>query len=222
MAGVPKWKRWLSYLTEVPIESRPSEYSEELYVSLVRGRYQLYTTNAIYSFGDLYSNFREAFQQVDLDQRSIDRVLVLGFGLASIPYMLENTFGKKYHYIGVDIDEEVLDLAHQYVLSDLTSTFELICGDASTFVASCAEQFDLIAVDLFIDNLIPDRFETIEFLDALHQVLAPQGLLLLNRLADTTDARDKTERFYRERFRPRFSNTRHFEVEENWILVGEK
>ena len=211
----------MSYLTEVPLESRPSEYSDTLYLSLVRGRYQLYTTNAIYSFGDLYRNFYETFEKLELAERSIDRVLVLGFGLASIPYMLEKHFDRQYHYLGVDIDEEVLDLAQTYVLGDLDSRFELICGDAASFVASCTEQFDLIAVDVFVDHRIPNRFETSDFLDALYRVLAPQGLLLFNRLADSTTARDQTERFYRERFRPRFYRVQYLEIEQNWVLVGE-
>ena len=156
------------------------------------------------------------------DENAIDRVLVLGFGLASIPYMLEKHFDRHYHYLGVDIDEEVLDLAQLYVLRDIYSTFELICGDAASFVASCTEQFDLIAVDVFVDHRIPNRFETSDFLDALYRVLAPQGLLLFNRLADTAAALDQTERFYRERFRPRFFQVQHLEVEQNWVLVGEK
>ena len=107
----PLWKRFLSYLFEIHIESTSSEYNPHLYVSLQKGRYQLSTANAVYSFEDLYDNFSDAFKEIDLDRLNIQNVLILGFGLGSIPIILEQNFKKKYHYTGVEIDEEVLYLA---------------------------------------------------------------------------------------------------------------
>ena len=52
----PLWKRWLSYLFEIHVESTSSDYNPHLHVSLNNGRYQLSTANAIYSFEDLYDN----------------------------------------------------------------------------------------------------------------------------------------------------------------------
>jgi len=97
---IPKWKRWLSYLMEVHLESSSSEHNEELHVSLSKGRLQLSTANAIYSYADKYENFYKTFEQVELNEK-VDDVLILGFGLGSIPYMLESKFGKKYRYTGV-------------------------------------------------------------------------------------------------------------------------
>ena len=84
----PLWKRLLSYLFELHIESTSSEHNPHLYVSLKNGRYQLSTANAVYSYGDLYDNFSEAFQQLNLESREIKNVLILGFGLAfaSVPF----------------------------------------------------------------------------------------------------------------------------------------
>ena len=91
----PFWKKILSYFFEFHIESAPSEINPHLYVSLNRGRYQLSTANAIYSFEDLYDNFFDAFKKVNLDQYPIKNVLVLGLGLGSIPLMLEKNLKKK-------------------------------------------------------------------------------------------------------------------------------
>ena len=46
----PLWKRLVSYLFEIHVESTSSEFNPHLYVSLYKGRYQLSTANAIYSF----------------------------------------------------------------------------------------------------------------------------------------------------------------------------
>jgi hypothetical protein len=77
----PFWKNLLSYFFEFHIESAPSEVNPHLYVSLSRGRYQLATASAIYSFEDLYDNFFNAFKQINLDENPIKNVLILGLGL---------------------------------------------------------------------------------------------------------------------------------------------
>lgn len=218
---IPLWKKYLSYLFEWHLESRSSDYNPELHVSLVDGRYQLFTENAIYSFADLYYNFRQSFEHLNLDQRSIERVLVLGLGLGSIPYMLEKTFHQKYHYTGVEIDEEVIDLANKYVLQDLQSPQQLICADAYPFVAVCQEQFDLVTVDLFLDDVIPARFEEIDFLQHLTQLLTPQGVLLLNRMAETEADEAKTKAFFENTFLQVFPQGRYLAMEKNWMLISE-
>jgi len=162
---IPRWKYYLSYLTELHIESAPSEHNPHLYVSLRKGRYQLATANAIYSYGDLYDNFSDAFQTINLE--GIENALLLGFGLGSIPYMLEKKFHKEYYYTGVEIDENVLYLANKYVLPELHSPISLLPTDAATYVSYCQEQFDLICMDVFLDDTIPAIFETKTFLQQL-------------------------------------------------------
>ncbi len=55
------WKKLSSYFVERPIESASSEWNPELHVCLSKGRYQLCTAGAIYSYEDLYANFFLAF-----------------------------------------------------------------------------------------------------------------------------------------------------------------
>ncbi len=55
------WQKLSSYFVERQIESASSEWNPELRVCLHRGRYQLCTAGAIYSYEDLYSNFFLAF-----------------------------------------------------------------------------------------------------------------------------------------------------------------
>jgi len=98
----------LSYITQQHMETIHSDYNEVLHVFLKNGRYQLCTANAIYSYGDKYDNFRRSFTQMDLAKMDIDTVLLLGFGLGSIPYMLEKTFQKRYSYTGIEIDESII------------------------------------------------------------------------------------------------------------------
>jgi SAM-dependent methyltransferase len=196
----PLWKRLLSHLFEIHIESTSSEYNPHLYVSLSKGRYQLSTANAVYSFEDLYDNFSDAFAEIDLDKLNIQNVLILGFGLGSIPLILEQMFEKKYHYTGVEIDEEVLYLANKYAIPEINSGIELVCTDATHFVNLSSIKYDMIAVDLFQDDVIPEQFEETEFLESLKDLLNPNGILLYNRLAHTPEDITQSKSFYHKSF----------------------
>ncbi len=215
-----RWKKWLSHLVEIHIESTSSEHNPHLYVSLVKGRYQLSTANAIYSYEDLYDNFALAFEKIDLDRLNIQNVLILGFGLGSIPLILEQLFEKSYHYTGVEIDEEVIYLFNKYALPELKSGFELITADALAFVEQANESYDMIAVDIFQDDIIPERFQQQSFLENIKKLLKPEGILLYNRLANTQEDLVKTHTFYDEVFNRVFQKSCYLEVRGNWMLLN--
>lgn len=215
------WKKILSYLFEIHLETTSSEYHEALHVSYSRGRYQLSTENAIYSFGDLYTNYFRAFEAIDLDNRKVEKVLILGFGLGSIPMMLEQHFDKKYKFTAVEIDEEILYLAHKYVTHELTSPIETICTDAAFFVQQCEEVFDIVCVDLFLDDIIPDNFQKQAFLQHIKKLIAPKGILLYNRLALSNDDKAKNITFMNNEFLPIFPKGRYLDVDGNWMFVNE-
>jgi len=216
---IPFWKYYLSFLFEFHIESAPSEINPHLYVSLRRGRYQLSTANAVYSYADLYTNFKQAFESINLDKHLIEEVLVLGFGLGSIPYLLEKTFHKKYRYTAIEIDENVLYLANKYALDDIQSPISLIPTDAAIFVSYCQEKFDLICMDVFLDDEVPTYFETEEYLQQLKTLLNPKGILLFNKLALTKEDITKCENFLPV-FQKIFPQATYIDVQGNWIFVN--
>ncbi len=216
---IPTWKKYLSYLFEFHIESAPSEINPHLYVSLSRGRYQLSTANAIYSFADLYDNFTLTFQQIKLTE-SIQDVLILGFGLGSIPYMLEKKFGKDYHYTAVEIDENVLYLANKYTLPELTSSITMMPADAFAFVHYCHDKFDLICMDVFLDDIVPENFESTDYLEQLASLLNPNGILLFNKLASNKKDKKQAAAFF-EIFKKVFPKGDYLDVNGNWMLIND-
>lgn len=216
----PRWKSILSYVMEWHMESAPSSINPHLYVSLSRGRYQLATARAIYSYGDLYENFARTFRRLKLDEEPIENVLLLGLGLGSVPYMLENVFQKNYHYTAVEIDDSVIYLAHKYVLSDLRSPVEVICTDATAYIQQCTETYDLIAMDIFLDDIIPDEFQSVAYLQRLAGMLSPKGILLYNRLSRTHEDLKTTRVFYNEVFRTVFPDATYQDAGGNWVLVN--
>lgn len=220
---IPFWKKWLSHLTPITLEETATEQNPELSVMLSRGRVQLLSGDAIYSWDDLYKNFLVAFDRLDIVERKIEDVLLLGLGLGSIPYMLEKTFNRSYHYTAIEWDETVAELAHKYTISRLESPIEVVTADAEMFVAVTEERFDLLIVDIFEDELTPPQFCTQEFLQACEELLRPGGLLMFNRLhGEDVSVQQVTERFFERSFKIVFPDAWAIDTKGNWILCAEK
>jgi spermidine synthase len=218
---VPRWKRWLSYLTEVHVESAPSEVNPHLYVSMRNGRYQLSTANAIYSYEDLYTNFLYAFRQIDFARLPGRDVLLLGLGLGSVPVMLERVFNQDFSYLAVELDPHVIYLANTYALSGLSSPVTTICADAFAYTQQLDETFALICMDIFLDDVIPAAFLTASYLETLRGLLQPGGVLLYNCLYRNPEDKRDTEAFYTNIFQQVFPNATSLDVQGNWILVSD-
>ncbi len=219
----PRWKVWLSYLFEIHLESTSSDYNPHLYVSLSKGRYQLSTANAVYSFGDLYTNFSRTFERWNWQEYPFQEVLILGLGLGSIPVILEELHEKDCTYTAVEIDEEVVDLAYRYALNNLASPIHMITADAAIAVQQLSPaSYDLICIDLFDDDVVPPQFETTDFLSQASTLLSDGGVLLFNRLAYNAEDKKASSRFYEKTFRKVFPNSYCLDVGGNFMLVSDK
>ncbi len=213
-------KKWLSHLTPIEIERTASALNPFLQIRLQKGRYQLCTEKAIYSYADLYDNFTKAFDKIPLSKLPIKKVLVLGVGLGSVMYILEKIHHAKYQYVGVEIDPTIIDLAKKYGLKDLQSDIHLVCADATAFVAQCSEVFDMILIDVFLDDVIPNDVEQDDFLQNVKKLLTPQGILLYNRLSFFEKDRNKTTLFFQHTFKKHFPDATFWDVDGNWMLVN--
>jgi spermidine synthase len=222
LAEVPRWKKWLSYLFELHVESAPSMHNPHLYVSLRRGRYQLSTAHAIYSYEDLYTNFLYAFRQIRFERLPGENVLLLGLGLGSVPLMLEQVFRQPFRYTAVELDPNVIYLANKYTLSGLASPVTTLAADAHAFMMQQKERYSLICMDIFLDDVIPAAFQQTSFLRALREALLPGGVLMYNCLYRNEEDKVATERFYREYFLRVFPEGAYLDVDGNWMLVSDK
>jgi spermidine synthase len=212
--------KFISNFVELPVETSGSEVNPLLKIVLRKGRYQLCTENAIYSYADLYDNFYKAFEHLQLKNHKIEEVLILGFGLGSIPYMLEKNFNQKYYYTGVEIDPEVLLLANKYVVKELKSGIDFICNNAYDFAFFCEQEFDMICMDVFLDDKTPEDFQTKEFLEELKGLLNPEGILLYNTLAFTDLDKECALHFFETTFRKVFEDGKLLDVGGNYMLLN--
>lgn len=217
-----KIKKIISYFYPLTLEQTASEYNRLLEVQLSKGRYMLLTENAIYSYGDLYDNYGDSFKKMELPSHENVEVLVLGLGLGSIPQMLEQVWKKNYGYTCVEIDETVIQLAEKYVLKNLKSPIDIICGDALHWVEITEQQFDIICVDIFVDTATPIGFRQADFLEQCYNLLAENGVLLYNCLGYDEKDCHESERFYHQTFKKGIEKTALWKLRANYMLVAWK
>lgn len=223
MSSVPLWKRWISHLFPIPVRHFATSVHPQLWVTVSRGRYQLSTPHAIYSFEDLYLNFAEAFRHTDLTRLPGKDVLVLGLGLGSVIRILEERFHMNGDYTAVELDEGIIGLAEEFGLADLRAPVTVIAADAEIFLRLQHDrQWDLILLDIFMDDRIPDFFSSADCLDQITRCLSAGGLLVNNRLYRSAVDRSETERYQREIFEPHFPHTAALDVQGNRMLFSDR
>jgi len=213
------WQKLLSYFFELKLESVITEQNNEVEVWLQDGRLKLTTRNAIYSYEDRYRSFVRAFKDLKEHLPNVHEVLVLGFGLGSIPWILYKNHGLTPSIIGVDHDPLLAELYHRYYEADHV---QVITADAADYIKTDTGQYDLICIDLFKDAMVPNKFEHPQFLEAVKARLKPGGWVLFNRLTMEQGLATATRTFLEHTFSEVFPGAVYSETMGNWVLMGRK
>lgn len=166
-----------SYFMPIRIEKCDTPYYLELVLS--KNRLVLNSKNANQSNDSLQLAFHQCFHELNIYNRDWDRVLVLGFGLGSVASLLEE-YGTINQMTAYENHPQVLAWLNTYYD---TSSIHLRAESAENSVAS-GGLYDLILVDLFEDQRIPDFLLEKSFWIALKKSLGPEGLLIWNTLSD--------------------------------------
>ncbi|MCB0508810.1 MAG: hypothetical protein KDD21_10980 [Bacteroidetes bacterium] len=211
-----KLLKFASYFFDIPLKKVHSQYSDEVQVSVHLGQYKLSTKNAIYSFGKKYTSFETAIQQIKSKQR-IQQVLVLGFGLGSVVDLLENHINIK-KIVAVDADKIILQLAQRYSQAKLKNKVNYVCDDAIHFIQNNTSVFDLVLVDLFIDDKTPKQFLETSFLNQLKKSVAQNGILIFSKLDDSQENKNENALF-ENHFSNIFNESYAIETDGNKLFI---
>ena len=176
--------------------------------------------NAVYSFDEHYSSFKIAFQKLAIKNRVLRNSLILGYGLGSIPLLLNKIHDAHPRFTAVELDDVVISLAKKYGYFPVTVA--MIQDDAYHYVLNSTQKFDLINADLYIDDATPPQFEKEEFLTALKKLIAPGGMLLFSRFYYDTPHRKLTDDFKKNIFDKIFPGAEAINTKGNLMLVWEE
>jgi spermidine synthase len=177
-----------------PIEKITTDFNY-LEVNKRHGRYVLDSEHVNYSFGTLHKVFQKAFQLTKHDLSSFKKALLLGFGAGSVAHILQKELGFEGLITGVEIDAKVIELGGEFFGLNSAQDLRIEICDAFDFVFKEQQNYDLIVVDLFIDHLIPEKFDQIEFLTQLNRLLEKGGMLLYNRMNQSFKDKNRIESF---------------------------
>ena len=178
--------RLLSYI--FPITKKvESKYSGTLEITWLNGIKHLNTKNANYSFGSLQKILKFGLQNIDVS--NCKNILILGLGAGSVISTLIKDFNYKNHITALDIDPVIIEIAKtEFNLSE-NKNLKIICDDALGFMNQNKSLFDLIIIDLFIDNKVPESFLNTSFWNDLIKSNSEKGSILFN--ASLQDNNDK-------------------------------
>jgi spermidine synthase len=113
---------------------------------------------------------------------SPQRVLVIGLGGGSIPVALSELFPTAT-IDAVEIDEAVVRVAKQFFDFAETPRLKVHVSDARVFIKRALlrkAQYDLVILDAFTGDYIPEHLMTREFLEESRNLLTPEGVLVAN------------------------------------------
>ncbi|MGL4596420.1 MAG: spermidine synthase [Bacteroidia bacterium] len=170
----------------IPFQSKKieSNFSGELEINLLDGKKVLDTATSNYSYGALQETLHIGLEELNLDVRT-KSILVLGLGAGSVAETIRQAFHSLAPITLVDIDPAMIRVAKEEFNIHAFDPVELVLEDAFVYVKNSTQEVDLIIVDLFIIDTIPEKFIQDDFLTELVRLLAPNGKLLFNTMRNT-------------------------------------
>ena len=116
------------------------------------------------------------------DWAHFKNILVLGVAGGSVIETLCTKFKFSGSIDAVDIDPVVLEIAKKDFNIQRFKNCNLILADANQFVANGTSTYDLLIIDLFLDDFMPDFVLQAAFIENLKKRVRTNGVVILNTL----------------------------------------
>lgn len=104
-------------------------------------------------------------------------ILILGMGTGTYATQCRRFFGTT-DIEGVEIDERITDLAHEYF--ELSGDVPVTTCDGRAFIGLTDKKYDVIMVDAYQDITIPFQMSSTEFFELVKSHLNPGGVMVVN------------------------------------------
>ena len=117
-----------------------------------------------------------------LVQNEPKRMLIVGLGGGTLPDTYSRLFPDTEIVIS-EIDDAVFRVAREYFGFEETHKIKVDVGDARVFIKRAGlrgEKFDLVILDAFNGEYIPEHLMTVEFLEEVKKLLPDDGMVVSN------------------------------------------
>ncbi len=105
-------------------------------------------------------------------------------GAGSIIYLLRKKYNIQGPITAIEKDKVVIDLAKKYFGIDDYLDLTIVNEDAFQFTSQSEYTYDLVIVDLFIDDIVPEIFASHQFITNLRRISSPEACLIYNKMTD--------------------------------------
>ena len=105
------------------------------------------------------------------------KMLILGMGTGTYATQCNRYFGEM-DITGVEIDQKITDLAHEYF--ELDDGIPVITYDGRAYLNAIDDTYDVIMVDAYQDITIPFQMSSVEFFSMVRDHLNPGGVMVVN------------------------------------------
>ena len=116
------------------------------------------------------------------------QVAILGLAGGTAARQITAAYGPSVSITGVEIDPDILDVAHRYFHLDEPNVHPVV-QDARYWLASEHGSFDVIVMDAYRQPYIPFHLTTREFFELVRDRLRPGGTAVVNAGRTATDYR---------------------------------
>lgn len=193
------WKKLLSYFVPINIYQKKSEINKSLEITWNNGKLVLDTENTNYSYGSLERVLRKGLFKIGFEKiRSYSSILVLGVAGGCVIKTLANEIKFEGNITAVEIDSDIIELANQYFGLNKFKNLTIIIDDAEQFVKKTQNTYNLIIVDIFQDNVMPDFLFHENFVINLQKIIKADGIILFNTIATTMIEEIRNDRFVKQ------------------------
>lgn len=145
------------------------------------GKYRLHVGEMLQSGGILEGVWKKALSSVKHPRSNI---LILGLGGGTVARLAAVKWpGVKI--IGVEIDPIIIKLGKKFFGLNEIPGLEIVIDDADDWVKQAMKErtrFDLIIVDVYLKDEIPQECKTPAFLNRIKRLLSKNGVAIFNQL----------------------------------------
>ena len=213
-------KKFLSYLVPINVFKIKSELSKTLEVTYNNGELVIDSLNTNYSYGSLQRILAKGLRFIGKEKiQKMNHILLLGVAGGSVVKTLTKEFDYRNKITGVEIDENIIQIANKYFHLDEIENLEIVIADAFDFVLRSTQQYDLIIIDIFQDTQMPSFLFEKYFTERIEDITALNGYILFNTMILEKSQNTRND-IYIKNYSDKFAVNRLSKVEDhNEVLI---
>ncbi len=173
------------------------------------------TGNLSQSGGVVDKVWNTTLKKLAKNKKDIDTCLILGLGGGGMVKIVKK-YWPETKIVGVDIDPVFVNLGRKYMDLD-DREVEIVIKDAHKYLTNNSNKYDLICVDVYVGDRVPEKFRSVEFVGLVKKTLSKNGVAIFNRLY-SGDERNQAMKFL-DSLKEVFNKTETVHPEANIMFI---